>query len=435
MSAEALLARLEAEGVRLGLDTTRRLLADLDRPQSRLAVVLVAGTNGKGSTAALLAAMATAAGYRTGLFTSPHLEEVEERIRVDGHSIDSERLAAELEEVVRAAERGQGRLPTYFEALTAAALLHFVRRRVKLAVLEVGLGGRLDATNTTEPILSLIAEIAFDHEEYLGTDLRSIAREKAGILRRDRPAVAWCGGRSAGRELTRAAREIGAALVSGPDSCQVLSVERRVPAGQRVVLRTGAQEYELETRLSGRHQVGNLALATLGAEALGELGWTGLDRDAIARGAASCRWPGRLEGVEVPGCRAVLLDAAHNPSGALSLARHLEEEGGPYDLLFGVLGDKRVQQVLGPLAAGAERVFLTRPRSPRAAALETLEAALGAPADLAEPDPARALAAALAAGDSRLVVCGSLYLVGEARRELRRRFGMPAPAREPIFLE
>ena len=208
----AVLSRLEGLGIKLGLERARDLLVRMGEPQLRLPSVLVAGTNGKGSTSSFLAAMAQAAGYRTGLYTSPHLESVEERLRIEGRAIGSGRLGAILEDLVALAERETGSPPTYFEAVTLAAFRWFADERVDLAVLEVGLGGRLDATNLADPILSLITPIGFDHREFLGDTLAAIAREKAGILRSGRPALAWIEDAEPAESAQTVADEIGADL-------------------------------------------------------------------------------------------------------------------------------------------------------------------------------------------------------------------------------
>jgi dihydrofolate synthase/folylpolyglutamate synthase len=427
-SAERLLERLEAEGIRLGLDSTRLLLDALGRPQDRYPVVLVAGTNGKGTTAALLTAMAVAAGYRTGLYTSPHLESVEERIRIDGEAIEPADLARCLRETVEAAERDGGALPTYFEAMTVTALRWFAEREVELAVVEVGLGGRLDATNVTEPVLSLITDIDLDHHEYLGSSLTEIAIEKAGILRRERPAIAWLSAEEAEEAVTVRAEEIGARLELARR--QTSHETRSVPgSGQHVELRTPRREHRLRLGLLGAHQAGNLALAVLAAEKLAAVGWDRVTAEAIAAGCAACRWPGRIEPVALPGRREALLDVAHNPAGVAALVRYLEERGRPWDLLFGVLGEKSVEAMLPPLAAGPERVTLTAPASDRAVDPGKLVRLPGLHEAEVEPDPGAALERALeTAADRTLVVSGSTYLVGDVRRRLRERYGEPPPA-------
>jgi dihydrofolate synthase/folylpolyglutamate synthase len=437
---DALLTRLEGLGIRLGLDTLRRLLAALGDPQHRFPSVLVAGTNGKGSTSALLAAMAGAAGYRTGLYTSPHLEAVTERIRLDGHAIAPERLAAHLEKVIATSQAlSEGDLPTYFEAMTAAAFLDFAAAGVDLAIVEVGLGGRLDATNVADPVLSVITQIDLDHADQLGPTTTHIAREKAGILRPNRPAVAWVEDPAAAAELRRVAGELGSAL---HDATQEVRIDGAVPdpdsAGQRVALTTPRGSYDLTLTLPGDHQAANLALAVRAAELLATAGFPRIDPAAIATGAANCRWPGRLERIVLPEGHAMLLDAAHNPAGSAVLAEYLEilkeSKGVTVDLVFGVLSDKDAAAMLGRLAPCARRLILTTPASPRAVPPEDLARSLAsehpelAARLLIEPEPGRALERGLDLGADLLVVCGSIYLIGEVRQILRKRFGVPPPA-------
>jgi dihydrofolate synthase / folylpolyglutamate synthase len=434
----------------------RGLLAALGSPELRFPAVLVAGSNGKGSTAALLAAMGAAAGYRTGLYTSPHLETVEERLRIDGRAVGGERLGDLLEEVVACAERRLGHSPTYFEAVTAAAFLWFAAERVELAVVEVGLGGRLDATNVCEPVLSLITSISLEHRELLGDTPAAIAREKAGIMRAGRPALSWVEDREAAGALREVAAELGASLHAA--ECEVtiagtaaLGADGAGGAGgldgsggldgaggwegQKVTLVTPLARRELRIGLLGRHQAHNLALAVRAAELLAGSGFPRLDERALAAGAASCRWPGRGEVVPLPGGRRVLLDAAHNAEGAAALGELLAGTGpraGSMDLIFGVLGDKDAGEMLGRLAPLARNVVFTTVPTPRARAAAELPALLrtGRPGKsaLVEAEPAAALDRALALGADTLVACGSIFLVGELRRLLRERFGVPAPA-------
>ncbi len=428
---DAVLSRLEGLGIKLGLERARDLLARMGEPQRRFPSVLVAGTNGKGSTSALLAAMAQAAGYRTGLYTSPHLENVEERLRIDGRTIEPGRLGAILEDLVGLAERETGAPPTYFEALTLAAFRWFAEAQVDLAVVEVGLGGRLDATNLADPVLSLITPIGFDHREFLGDTLAAIAREKAGILRPGRPALVWIEDAEPAQSVQTVAAEVGADLRFASREVRIEAVEPRGWEGQRVRLATPAGEHGLEMALLGDHQAKNLGLAVRAAETLAGLGFDRLNSDgigAIAAGAAACRWPGRLEPVELPGGRRVLLDAAHNRDGAAVLARFLDRLERPADLLFGVLADKDYREMLDLLAPRAGNLVLTRPASPRAKdPAELLPLLAGRDGVVVEPDPGRALARALALDGEVLGVCGSIFLVGEVRNGLRERFGVPAP--------
>ncbi len=434
--ASLLLARLERLGVRLGLERMRVLLHRLGEPQARFPAVLVAGTNGKGSTCALLAAMAQAAGYRAGLYSSPHLESVEERIRVAGRAVSAQRLAELLARALGAAERAGEDPPTYFEALTLAAFLHFAEEGVDLAVVEVGMGGRLDATNACEPVLSIVTGIALDHREHLGDTLARIAAEKAGIFRPGRPALAWSADGEVRESLMECARAACAELALLPGDVTIETRESRGWEGQRVTLATPGGGYALDLALAGAHQAGNLALAVRAAETLARLGWSRLNAGAIRGGAAACRWPGRLERV-VPaqGSREVLLDAAHNPQGVEALAGFLAEGGEPFAVLFGVLADKDVGAMLPPLAGPAERVFLTAPENARALDPRAMLPLVPPGKAAVHAGVAQALAAALAEGSSRLVVCGSIYLVGAARRWLRDAFGVPAPSSAPLFTD
>jgi dihydrofolate synthase/folylpolyglutamate synthase len=422
--AESILVRLEHFGVRLGLERIRKVLVALGDPQLGLRTVLVAGTNGKGSTAAWLSTMAAAAGYRVGLFTSPHLESPRERIRIDGLAIDEGDLGRLLETVVGASEERCGSPPTYFEALTAAAYLYFVERGVELAVLEVGLGGRLDATNTAEPELSIVTSVAFDHLEHLGTTLAGIAREKAGIFRRARPALCWYEHREVGEALARAASAVGADLTGARE---LVTWQRH--DGGAVTLSTPGRRLELCPSLPGEHQLANLSLAVLAAQLLQERGFPRLDAIAVKSGARRCSWPGRLETVTLPDAGgSVILDAAHNPAGAAALARHLHERGTPFDLLFGALRHKQAESTLLPLLAEAREVALTEPPSERALPLAELPPVDREGTHL-EPRWEIALDRCLERLAERpLVVCGSLYLVGAVREGLRRRFGVPLAA-------
>jgi dihydrofolate synthase/folylpolyglutamate synthase len=423
----------------MGLERTGRLLAHLGSPQHRYPCVLVAGTNGKGSTAVLLAATAHAAGFSVGLYTSPHLESVEERLRLDGRAIPSARLAALLEELIALSEAREGAPPTYFEVLTLAAFRWFAEEEVDLAVVEVGLGGRLDATNLCEPILSLITSIGIDHREYLGDTLASIAHEKAGILRRGRPALAWIDQAEPAEAVRAVAAELGAHLTFVQEEVELAALAPVRPLPPLAALSAGAwrhrlatpsARYELSISLPGAHQGRNLAVAVRAAEVLAGQGFERLDAAAIVRGAASCRWPGRLESVALPGGRIVLLDGAHNGAGAKALGELLRGLDLQATFLFGVLADKDPAEMVAHLAPCAHRFVLTTPPSPRALAPADLAALLPAGLPYAiEPEPERALSTALQE-DDLLVACGSIYLLGVVRASLRRRYGVPAPAVE-----
>lgn len=365
--------------------------------------------------------MARAAGLKTGLYTSPHLESVRERIRIDGRCISEEDLASDLERIVRTAPQE----PTYFEAVTAASFLAFAREKVDLAVVEVGMGGRLDATNVCEPVLSLVTSISLEHQEHLGDTLALIAREKAGIFRPGRPALAWVEEPEAAGSLKTVAAEVGTPLRFGQDLATVLEIAPEGWGGQRIKLRTPKGEHDLQIDLPGVHQVRNLGLAVLAAEELG------LDPQAIAAGARNARWPGRLERIDLPDGGRVLLDAAHNAEGAAVLADFLSRLPGKVDLLFGVLTDKNASEMIGRLAPLVDRIVLTTPPSDRARQPEEIAALLPGRAVDVEADLGAALDRALVPGGT-LVACGSIFLVGEVRRRLRERFGVPASATEPL---
>lgn len=380
----------------------------------------MAGSNGKGSTSALLATMATAADYRTGLYTSPHLETVEERLRLDGRPIPAERLGALLARLIGVAERETGAPPTYFEALTVAAFLWFAEEKIDLGVIEVGLGGRLDATNLCDPLLSLITSISLEHQEFLGDTLAAIAREKAGTFRPGRPALAWIEDPEPAAAVREMASHLGTDLRFAPDLVRFEGGEIEGWSGQRVRLSTPVQAYDLRIALLGEHQKRNLALAVLAAETLAERGFERLDTEAITAGAAACRWAGRLETFELPGGRRLLLDAAHNAEGAAALAAFLATLGRPVDLLFGVLADKAVPDMLALLAPHARHLILTTPPNPRAKDPAEVAALLGdRPGVIVEPAPERALERLLALGGEVAVVCGSIYLIGELRGRVR----------------
>lgn len=406
------------QGVQLGLERMRRALERLGQPQRSFPALLIAGTNGKGSTANFLASLLQASGYRVGLYTSPHLEHYEERFQVDGHPAQPEEIAAALEEVIAglglAAGGPKRELPlTYFELTTLLAFLHFQRRRVEIAVLEVGVGGRLDATNVVEPLLSILCTVALDHQEMLGPDRPSIAREKLGIVRPGRPLICGVTGAEIARLVDEECRRRGALLRQlGRDFFVAAQADGSFDyRGQR-------QLNALRSPLPGRHQARNAALALQAAECLAEQGWQ-IRFASLAAAWEAIRWPGRIE--IRPGSPTLLIDGCHNEEGALALAGYLRENLGRRraHLLFALSATKDAAAILRPLlplmsSATASQYSweksLPAPESARAAA------ALGA-AVHCQPDPRQALAEALrqTAPQDWLVICGSLYFVGEIR--------------------
>ncbi len=429
MDAHAYLADRARFGMKFGLDTMRRLLAELGHPERGFPVLLVAGTNGKGSVAAYLDSALRAGRLRVGRYTSPHLARVHERIVVGGRAIAEPALQRAVAAVRAAASRlvRRGAIPehpTHFETLTAAALRHFRDLRVEVAVCEVGLGGRLDATNATDPLCSAIVSVDFDHQAQLGTTLRAIAREKAGVLRARRTTVLGPLGHEARRAVAEEAMRVGARLCEAWDGV-VLRGER----GGRVSLRTPARRYAGLRPLPGAFQRDNLVVAVRLLEAAAQSGLR-FDVAAAAAGFSRTRWPGRLQ--RLPGRPPLLLDGAHNPAGARALAAELEA-GAPFILLFGVMADKDVPGMAAALFPLARALVLTRAPGERALPPDEIARRAGALAEgaLVEPEIGRALRAArrMARPGERVVVAGSLFLVGEILRRRAAISGRTAPVR------
>lgn len=379
--------------------------------------MIVAGTNGKGSTAATLSSIAIEAGYSTGLYTSPHLESVTERIRIGAQDVTAAELDAALGEVFAAADRAPAVPVTYFEAMTAAAFAAFARRGLDLAVLEVGLGGRFDATNVAPAVLSVVTSISLDHVEDLGPTVAKIAFEKAGVFRSKRPALVASRLPEALAVFDEAARQAGAELHRMVDETGIVAGEPAL-SGTRFRLTTPSRAYDLATPLAGLHQMENAATAVRAAELLGPA--LRIDSEAVLRGVASVRWPGRLEAFAVRG-RTVLVDGCHNADGASALARFIAGVALGPDLVFGAMADKDIESMGVALAPVVRRIRLVPAGSPRAASPEELirRFAPRRPDVSAAPDLAAALEELLADPSSEtIIIAGSLYLVGEARSML-----------------
>jgi len=424
LTPQAALAYLEERtqlGIKFGLDTIRALVSALGHPERACATLLVAGTNGKGSVAASLDAALRESGVRCGLYTSPHLVRVHERIAVGGRAISSRELARAVSAVGDAAEAlvRSGKipgLPTYFETVTAAAFWHFRAARVEVAVLEVGLGGRLDATNVAEPLVSAVVSLDFDHEAFLGKTLASIAREKAGVMRKGHAVVLGPLPEEARATLLREARRKGARPIEARAGVRTLEHE-----DGRLTVETEAHTWKRLLPLPGAHQRDNLLVALRVLEAARAAGLPiGFAR--AARGLSRLRWPGRLQ--RLPGRPPLLLDGAHNPAGARALGAYLRGMG-PFVLLFGVMADKDVAGLARELFPLAREVVLTRPRGGRAATPEEIARRTGRLARRVHPEADVKRALALARGRARkgetVVVAGSLYLVGEVLSLMRPR--------------
>jgi dihydrofolate synthase/folylpolyglutamate synthase len=415
----AFLASLEQIGIKLGLEQIHRLLTALHHPESEYPSVVVAGTNGKGSVTAMLERGLRAAGYRTGRYTSPHLVQLEERFALDGVDVGSEELDAVLARVIRACDALPAP-PSFFEATTAAALELFRDAAVDIALLEVGLGGRLDATNAVDAVASVITSIDFDHQQFLGDTIEAIAWEKAGVIKPGTFCVLGANPAPVQETVARRCREVGAELIDAASDTSALIAMQNGRA--RVELRTPARGYEpLTLGLRGRHQVMNAVTAVRTLEELDRHGLFQIPASAIRAALEDVRWPGRLELVEIDG-HPVLIDGAHNAAGATALAAFLRETWPvPLPIVLGVMRDKDVPAVAAPLVAVAARVVCTAASSPRALPAEDLAAIIRPCArdiDISAcDDPRRAIAMAAESGVP-VVVAGSLYLAGAVRSHL-----------------
>ena len=422
----------EVLAAKFGLESIQTLLKALANPERGFKSVIVAGTNGKGSVSAMLESIVRKSGHRSALYTSPHLVRIEERIRVAGREIseaDFARLATDVRDASEALVSA-GRLaalPTFFEQVTAIALLYFREKEAGLAVLEVGLGGRLDSTNAVDPILSIVTSIDFDNQNILGYSIEEIAAEKAAIIKPGSRAVI-------GRQKYDAASEV---LMRRCIEVSVPPVFANQPSDIGVN-EHGRMSFDYESAqarysrivlgLRGRHQAENAAAAIEAAELLGDLGIR-IPREAIIKGLRDVSWPGRLEFIEDR--PSLLLDGAHNPAGARALRDYLDEFWrGPITLVFGAMGDKDIDAMAGALFGAASTIVLTRVGDPRAAN----NARLGRPALLSSSNviftetvkQALSWSRSITPPDGLVCVAGSLHVVGEVKRLLDEEDQQPA---------
>jgi dihydrofolate synthase/folylpolyglutamate synthase len=423
VTALEFLFSLERLGMKFGLENMAAICAALNHPERAYRSIIVAGTNGKGSVTAMLSAALAAAGLRSARYTSPHLERLEERFVIGEEEVATADLEDAAGTVRTAVERlmGDGRLetmPTFFECATAIAFELFRRASVELAVIEVGLGGRLDATNVITPMAAAITSIDFDHEALLGQTLDAIAREKAGVIKPGIPVVAGPLPDEADRAIDEVCRERGATLIRA--RARVLVNER---ADSTVDLTTPDTTLErVRLALAGQHQVDNAAVAVCVLEAIRQQG-VPLTAEDVRAGLERARWPGRLEATRWQGAE-VLLDAAHNAAGARALAAYLREIGWTSTVVvLSVMHDKNAAAIVGALAPLASTIVCTAAPTPRAMAAADLAAVARAVAQRGVDvrsidDPAAALDAASRAG-TRVVVCGSIFLIGALRGILR----------------
>ena len=441
----------------------RVLLNAMHHPEQAFRSALIAGTNGKGSTAATLASILQASGLRTGLYTSPHLMRINERIRIDGEEIGDAEFADLHSEIDCVAEQliQERKLPwhpSFFEMMTAIAFAYFARKQIEIAVLEVGMGGRLDATNVVEPSISVIADISLDHQKFLGNTVAEIAREKVGIIRPGGVVVTLSQQPEANDVIGHAILDLGARGVSAveyvppvsPGSTQYsepsaamntsnlksssmlqaasdLIKDEPIPRDLilRYPLQVRGKQILVESPLAGRHQLRNVALAIAAASELFRQGFTQVTAESIERGIRQTRWPGRFQVLPArAGWPEMVLDVAHNPAGAWALRSTLSQryDNRPFIFIFGAMRDKAIAEMTEILFPLAERVIVTRPSNPRSASPEEIRRAGSRTGTEIEkiPDIGAALARARtrATPQSVIVVWGSIYLVGEVMTTL-----------------
>lgn len=430
-----LAAPTQAAATKFDLENITVLAERLGRPDRAYPSVHIAGTNGKGSTAAFVESILRRSGFRTGLTTSPHLEKINERIRVNGEEIRDEAFAETFTRIQTLNEEllAAGKLrahPTYFECVTAMAFEYFARERVDFAVFEVGLGGRLDATNILTPAVSVITKVDFDHENFLGHSLKEIAAEKAGIVKRSVPVVVAEQRPEAMEVIARRAAELNCTVI---ETEKAFRVEKQwIEEGRvRATVREGSTEWstEIAPRLAGRFQLQNALNAVATARYLQSRGYR-ISHEAIIGGIEAAAWPGRLEKIQSE--PDVHLDGAHNPSAARELAEYWRENFGERKLwlIFGALRDKAVDEIAGVLFPYAAEVIFTQPRTTRAISVAQLAEITAHHAGhfqiIAEPEKALEFALERASSHDVIFVAGSLYLVGQLRQYSKNRVQLAA---------
>jgi len=434
-----LAAPTQASAAKFDLENITILAERLGRPDRAYPSVHIAGTNGKGSTAAFLEAILRDAGFRTGLNTSPHLERINERIRVNGDDIGDEAFAEVLSRVQAITEEllAEGKLrahPTYFECVTAMAFEYFAQQRVEFGVFEVGLGGRLDSTNVLTPVVSIIARIDFDHENFLGHSLREIAGEKAGIIKPSVPVVVAEQRPEAKEVILGRAKELLSPVIDTSEAFRIEkeSIDNGHVRAQVTEVASG-WIVELAPSLSGRFQLQNALNAVAAARLLQQRGFR-ISDESIARGIATTVWPGRIERIQSH--PDIYLDGAHNPSAARELAHFVEEtlKGRRIYLLYGALRDKAVDEVAGLLFPLAAEVVLTAPSTSRAISASQLEEITAHYANksttIADAGEAVDHVLSKASPDDVIFITGSLYLVGQLRHYLKQKTQLTTAAAE-----
>jgi dihydrofolate synthase/folylpolyglutamate synthase len=418
------LYRLEKFGMIFGLTQVEKILNAIGNPHKEIQVIHIGGTNGKGSTAAMMSSILQKEGYQVGLYTSPHLIRFTERIKVDGKEIEEEEVATLAGWMRKEIEAAGIPSPfTFFDFTTAMALHYFKQRLVDLAILEVGLGGRLDSTNVVDPLISIITNIAKDHEKYLGKSILKIAREKAGIIKKGKPLITAATQPQVLRLFSKVCQEKGSPYFRVGKEFRYVRAED----GDFDYEGLNRKLWSIHLNLKGFHQVINATTALGAMEVLEDLGYR-VSTDAMIDGLREVDWSGRLE--MVSSSPRVILDGAHNPAGALVLKESLEKEFEYQHLilLIGIMKDKDIQSMLHLLAPLADHIILTQPHTDRATPPSLLKKALGQNGEKAEiaEDLKEAIerGLSLAQKEDLLCITGSLYTVGEARAYFHPKRGL-----------
>lgn len=416
------LNHIQAQGIKLGLDNVRAILTSLNNPQNKYPSVLVAGSNGKGSVCAMLTRILSLHHCRVGLYTSPHLVKMEERIRVGEELISPSNfcrlltfLREKIDQLIQ--QHKLVRPPTYFELMTCLAFLYFEKQKVDIAVLEVGMGGRFDATNVVNPLLSIITTISLEHKEFLGESFCKIALEKAGIIKPGIGVVSGVEEPSAYETLKRRAQEVNSPFFRVFQEKNKLKVKKEAQ-GYSFEYQTGEGEYRFSPSLLGEHQGKNACITIVAAEQLSRR-WKRLEKEKIIQGLESTRWEGRLE--IVSSSPLIILDGAHNEEGALALKKYVQDFLSlPLILVFAIMKNKEIEKVGNILFPLADHIILTKFSYHKAASPESIrERSLHFKERMSlEPDVSKAVQKARQmAGDKRaIILTGSLFLTGEYKK-------------------
>lgn len=414
----AYLEGLSRFGIRLGLERMQELVIRLGHPERKYPTIHITGTNGKGSTTACLAAILQEAGFRTGMYTSPHLERYTERMRIDGLEVEEAVFAHAIEQTAAAAqemERDGLEHPTQFEVLTAAAFVMFAAMKVDYAVIEVGLGGSLDSTNVIESRVAVITNVTLEHEDRCGSTIREIAEHKAGIIKKNSRVLTAAQGEAL-EVIRRRAADCGAVVQVLGEEWQAQMQSVSLTGIAWMLQQPNGSSWPLQARLVGEHQVYNASLAVMAALTVRE---TAVNQEAVARGLAKACWPGRFEVLRTQ--PPLVVDGAHNPAGAAVLRRTLDQVFPGREVLFllGILKDKDIEGITGLLVREQDRVIAVRPLSERAAEAGDLASHFPPHQVEAVPDWEEGVnrLLELAEQEPRKVACvaGSLYLLGAVR--------------------